>query len=77
VPYVSLRVSMWKPFLRAVLNTSMPQASIIGLSFVFFSSVSGDSHGASFLPVGHVLPGLADPTADPPPAESAVNAKAL
>jgi hypothetical protein len=55
----------------------MPQASIIGLSLVFLTSISGDSHGASFFPVGHVLPELSVPVPDPPPAESAVNAKAL
>ena len=55
----------------------MPQASIIGLIFVFFTSTSGDLHEASFFPVGHVPPGLPDSAPDPFPAESAVNAKAL
>ena len=58
----------------------MPQASIMGLIFVVFTSVSGDSHGASFFPVGHVLPELPElpaPEADPTPLESAVSAKAL
>jgi hypothetical protein len=49
----------------------MPQASIIGRTFIFFISPSVGSHGAAFSPVGHVPPGSAE---DLVPTESAVNA---